>query len=95
MDSGVARSVQPLTQFLAALEKGNRLGGNVNGLTGTRVPACSSRTRSHGKSPETAKLDPATFTERCGHLAQHDIDDALDFHVSQMRVLGSKSLDQF
>src|SRR5436190_22291803 len=85
---GALVGVQPLTQFLAALEERHVLGLHRHRLAGARISAGPRRTRSHGKSPKAPQFDASAGCQSLNHAFENHTDDAFNIALSQMRILG-------
>ncbi len=48
----------------------------------------------HRERAEAAQLDPVAARQRAGDLVEHDIDDALDVAMEEMRIGGGHLLNQ-
>src|SRR4051794_29536711 len=70
--------VQPLAHFLARLEIGHALGGDVDRVAGPRITALARIALAGGESAETAKLDPAALVELVDDRIEESGDDAFD-----------------
>src|SRR5690606_37802669 len=89
----VAR-VQPLAQFLAALEEGHVLGAHFDGLAGARVTARTGVARAHGQGPEAAQLDPTARFQGLDHPLQDHAHHPLDVALGEVRILFGETGDQ-
>ena len=49
----------------------------------------------HREGTEAAQLHPVTSRKRASDLIEHDVDDALDVALEQVRIGRSHALDQF
>src|SRR5258708_5507720 len=87
--------IEPLAQFLAALEEGHVLGADVNRFAGARVASGAGVARTHRKRPEAAQLHPAAGFQRLDHPLQNHPDHALYVALRQVRILFGEFGDQF
>lgn len=89
------RPIEPLTHFLARLEKRHRLLIDSNMGAGARVPACSGRPVLYREGAEAAEFDSIALCHCAGDLAKDCVDDVLNVALIEMRVLARNALDKF
>src|SRR5512144_1678109 len=88
-------AVQALAQLLAGLEEGHELVLDEDGVAGARIAALPGGAVLHREGAEAAQLDPVTASQRASYFIEHDVDDALDVALKQVRVGRSHALNQF
>src|SRR5262245_8658814 len=88
-------NVQTLAHFLARLEVRHALGGHVDGVPGTRIPALPGIPPTSRESSKTAKLDAPAFLQLFGDRIEKSCNDAFDLLHRKIGVVVAQFLDKF
>src|SRR5947209_16811285 len=86
--------VQPLAHFLARLEIGHALGGDVDGIAGTRVAALACVAVAGREGAEAPQFDAAALLQLADDRIEEGGDDALDLLPRQIGMIVAQLLDQ-
>jgi antitoxin (DNA-binding transcriptional repressor) of toxin-antitoxin stability system len=89
-----AAGIQALAQLLTSLEEGDVFILDKDCIPGARVAPLPRRAMLYGEGAETAKLHPVPTRQGTGDLIEHDVDDAFDITMEEMRICGRHLLNQ-
>src|SRR5262245_53029953 len=90
-----AVGVQALAQLLAGLEERDVFVLDIDRVPRARIASLPGRAMLHREGAKSAQLHPIAARKRVGDLIEHDIDDALDIAMEEMRIGGGDFLNQF
>src|SRR4051812_13113035 len=86
--------IEPLAHFLAGLEIGDSLGGDVDRVAGARVAALAGVAVAGREGAEAAQLDPAAMLELADDRIEEGRNHPLDLLAGEIGMVVAKLLDQ-
>src|SRR5215470_19274527 len=86
--------VKPLAQLLAGLEKGHVFLLDEDRVSGAGIASLPRGPMLHREGTEPAQLHPVATRQRNRDLIEHDVDDALNVAMEEMRIGGRHLLNQ-
>src|SRR5436305_9647591 len=87
--------VEAFAHFLAGLEIGDALGGDVDRFAGAGIAALAGVAAADREGAEAAQLDPAAALQLLDDRIEEGRDDPLDLLQGQVRMVVAELLDQF